>query len=67
MNEETKTLLMFAMNYMAEMKQCSEDWKKRIRAKWEESKNYPRKKKKKVRKELLIEWNLACYDPFEIF
>lgn len=40
-------------------------WKEEIVIKWEESKNYPRKKKKRVRKELLLDWKLASYDIFE--
>jgi ABC-type phosphonate transport system ATPase subunit len=63
----TGALLMFGMGHYANMQQQSEDWKKRIRTKWEESKNYPRKKKKRVRKELLVEWSIACYDPFDGF
>ena len=42
-----------------------EEWKDRIRAEWEESKNYPRKKKKKVRKSLLIDWSIANWNPME--
>lgn len=67
MNIGTGALLMFGMGHYAQMQQQSEDWKKRILAKWEESKNYPRKKKKRVRKELRLEWSIACYDPFEGF
>jgi hypothetical protein len=50
---------------MNEMKTQSEDWKKRILAEWENSKNYPRKKKKRVRKELQLDWNFACWSPFD--
>ncbi len=67
MNIGTGAYLILGMSMMADMQHQSEDWKKRIRAKWEESKNYPRKKKKRVRKELLLEWSIACYDPFEGF
>lgn len=63
----TGALLMFGMGHYANMQSQQEDWKKRILAKWEESKNYPRKKKKKVRKELQLDWSIACYDPFEGF
>lgn len=63
----TGAYLMFGMGHFADMQHQMEDWKKRILAKWEESKNYPRKKKKRVRKELQLDWSIACYDPFEGF
>ena len=37
----------------------TEEWKKKILAEWELSKEYPRKKKKKVRKSLRLDWALA--------
>lgn len=43
-----------------------EKWKKRIKEQWRESAKLPRKKKKRKRKELLIEWNICNYDPFNI-
>jgi hypothetical protein len=43
-----------------------EEWKDRILKKWNESRNFPRKLKKRVRKELQIEWSIACWNPFEI-
>lgn len=42
-----------------------EKWKQEIRDEWEKSKNYPRKKKKQVRKRLLIDWSFACWSPFD--
>ena len=36
--------------------------KKRLRKAWRDSMNLPRKTKKKVRKELLLEWDLYKYD-----
>ncbi len=42
--------------------QCKEE----ILFKWEESKKYPRKKKNRVRKELLLDWSLSTYDLFEL-
>ena len=44
----------------------TEDWKRRILAEWEESKSLPRKAKKRKRKELNLDWSIACYDPFDI-
>ncbi len=41
------------------------EWKERILKKWEESKNLPRKKKKKERKSLSIEWSIASWSPFD--
>lgn len=53
-----------AMAMVETMKLQQLEWQERIRKEWHNSKNYPRKKKKAVRKELLLEWNIACYDPF---
>jgi hypothetical protein len=43
----------------------NEDAKDLIRLEWEKSKLYPRKKKKRVRKDLLIRWSFACYNPLK--
>lgn len=32
-----------------------------IRQKWQDTKNFPRKMKKRVRKELNIAWEMACW------
>lgn len=37
--------------------------REKILDEWENSKNYPRKKKKAVRKGLLIEWQIANWQP----
>jgi uncharacterized membrane protein YbaN (DUF454 family) len=58
-------LLGFATLMMGSVKMNQEDWKKRILDEWEKSKNYPRKKKKKVRKHLQLDWNFACWNPFD--
>jgi len=50
---------------MAEIKEKQEEHKKIILSKWEDSKNYPRKKKKTVRKHLQLEWNIANWNPLE--
>lgn len=39
------------------------EWKDRIGRQWIESRNLPRKKKKAVRKILVLEWQLACWEP----
>jgi hypothetical protein len=51
---------------MTAYKTGMEKWKDRIREQWEESKKLPRKKKKLVRKELLLDYSFACYDPFDM-
>ena len=38
---------------------------KEILADWEKSKEYPRKKKKKVRKDLNFRWMVFSYDPYD--
>ena len=54
-----------ALGLLQDLEEGREDWKNQIAIKWEASKKMPRKKKKKVRKELLIDWSIANYDPFE--
>jgi hypothetical protein len=58
--------LMMGMNMMNDMKTQSEERKKLILAEWRKTKNYPRKKKKRVRKELQLDYSIACWNPFEI-
>ena len=58
-------ILGFAALMMGACEMNQDKWKKEILAKWEESKNYPRKKKKKVRKHLQLDWNFACWSPFD--
>jgi hypothetical protein len=58
-------LLGFAMSTMNTFEAGQENWKKKILDEWEKSKNYPRKKKKMVRKKLQLDWNLACWSPFD--
>ena len=45
-----------AMGMMAMIEVTNQEWRDEILEKWEESKKFPRKKKKKVRKGLLLEW-----------
>ena len=56
---------MMGMSMMEDMKSQSEERKELILQKWEESKKMPRKMKKRVRKELNVDWAIACWDPFE--
>ena len=49
---------------MASFEANQEEAKEQIRDEWEKSKNYPRKKKKKARKQLNFRWAFANYDPF---
>ncbi len=64
MNEVFGGLITMALTMKNDMEANMEEWKDRILAEWEESKNYPRKKKKKVRKSLLLDWSIASYDIF---
>lgn len=56
--------LMMGLQSMNEMKTRQEEWKDRLRQEWQETKKMPRKMKKRRRKELLLDWSIACYDPF---
>jgi hypothetical protein len=57
--------VMMGLAMMENMQTQNEKRKEEILAEWEKSKNYPRKKKKCVRKELQLDWNIACWNPFE--
>lgn len=57
--------LAVGLTMMNQMESGMEEWKERIRKEWENSKNYPRKKKKRVRKELLLDWSFANWSPFD--
>lgn len=46
------------------MQQSNEERKKCILDEWNKSKDYPRKLKKKVRKRLKIDYNIASIDLF---
>ena len=61
-----ETYLSLAIGMADCMDVNSEEWKKEILDEWEKSKNYPRKKKKRIRKELTLDWSIASYDPFNI-
>ena len=61
----TGAYLMFGLTMMSQMEANMDEWKDRIRKEWENSKNYPRKKKKRVRKELLLDWSIANWNPLD--
>jgi len=65
LNPVLSAYLMMGMGMMESLKAKSEEKKKWILEEWERSKNYPRKKKKRVRKELQLDWSIACWNPFE--
>ena len=57
--------VMMGLGMMEAINSKSEEKKKWILEEWERSKNYPRKKKKRVRKELQLDWSIANWNPFE--
>jgi len=65
LNPVVGAYLMMGMSMMEDMKTQSEQRKEEILIKWEESKKMPRKMKKRVRKELNVDWAIANWDPFE--
>ena len=65
LNPVVGAYLMMGMSMMEDMKTQSEQRKELILAEWEESKKMPRKMKKRVRKELNVDWAIANWDPFE--
>ena len=58
-----------AFSYFAEIaslwQEAAETRKRSIVEEWEKSKDYPRKMKKRVRKELRLEWLISSYNPFD--
>ncbi len=54
-----------ALGMMATMEVSQEQWKKDILEKWSESRKLPRKKKKRERKSLLVEWSVASWSPYD--
>ena len=59
------SVVMYGMGMMEITKAQNEKRKKEILEEWEKSKNYPRKKKKMVRKRLQLDYSIACWNPFE--
>ena len=52
-----------AMEAMTEVNQ--EQWKDEIHQKWLESRKLPRKKKKRERKSLLLDFSIASWSPYD--
>lgn len=65
MNSTLSGLLMMGMTMMEDMKTQSEERKEEILAKWELTKKMPRKMKKRVRKELNVDWAIANWNIFD--
>jgi len=58
-------LVGLAIGMQATMEVNQERWKEEVLKKWDESRKLPRKKKKRERKSLLIEWSVACWSPYD--
>jgi len=65
LNPAVAGMMMFGLSMMEGIQTQQEEKKKWILEEWERSKNYPRKKKKRVRKELNLDWSIANWNPFE--
>ena len=65
MNQLLGCMLAMGLTMMEDMKTQSEQRKEEILLKWQETKNMPRKMKKRVRKELQLDWAIANWDPFD--
>ncbi len=52
-------MLVSFWNEFNQIEQKQSEEKLRIKKEWQESKKLPRKAKKKKRKELIIDWNIA--------
>jgi hypothetical protein len=50
------------INIFADTQKKQKEDKERIRKEWRKSMNYPRKKKKAVRKRLKVDWAIACWE-----
>lgn len=49
----------FAMKEMESIESTKASWQERLRSQWKESEKMPRKKKKKLRKSILLDWNIS--------
>jgi hypothetical protein len=63
---EINGIIAMGLSMMAEHDQMRADWRDRILEEWIKSENYPRKRKKQVRKKLRVEYAIASYDPFKM-
>jgi hypothetical protein len=53
------------LHFMHEMREKQEVMKERIKQEFIESRKYPRKKKKEIRKNLQLQWAIASWDIFD--
>ena len=58
-------VLAMALCMDATMEVNQEQWKDEIRQKWVESRKFPRKKKKRERKSLLLDFSIASWSPYD--
>jgi len=65
MNPIIGAYLSMGLTMMEDIKTENEKRKEEILVKWRETKNMPRKMKKRVRKELQLDWAIANWDPFD--
>ena len=59
-----KGYLSMALMFASEYENNREKHKQKILKQYIDSSNLPRKKKKKLRKSLQLEWNIANWNPF---
>ena len=63
MNPILSSALCMGLDMMRNAKAGQKRMKEEVLEEWVKSANYPRKKKKHVRKRLQLKWNIACWDP----
>jgi len=56
-----------AMGLLSDLNDSRESFKQRVRDDWKKTYKMPRKMKKRVRKSLELDWQIANYDPFNIY
>lgn len=59
-------LMAFALAAQSAFEINNKEWQERIKDEWIASEKYPRKKKKKVRKSLLLDWSIANWNPMQL-
>jgi len=55
------SMLQFGISQMRAIKISNKEWKDKLRQEWRDSMKLPRKKKKQRRKEILLDWSIACW------
>ena len=58
-------VMALGLGMLATMEVNQEQWKDEIRQKWVESRKLPRKKKKRERKSLLLDFSIASWSPYD--